>query len=89
MRRPIDEDSKARGLDSSGEAGGAGGGGGGGGGKGGKGGKKRKNSLMQVRPSHPLTSSSCLDYLIKTQKFMGGMSPFHHLEKVKNLIKTG
>lgn len=45
MRRPIDEDSKARGLDSSGEAGGAGGGGGGGGGKGGK---KRKNSLMQV-----------------------------------------
>ncbi|XP_028456468.1 neuronal acetylcholine receptor subunit alpha-6 isoform X2 [Perca flavescens] len=46
MRRPIDEDSKAGGLDSSGEAGGAGGGGGGGGGKGGK---KRKNSLMQVR----------------------------------------
>lgn len=46
MRRPTDEDSKAWGLDSSGEAGGAGGGGGGGGGKGGK---KRKNSLMQVK----------------------------------------
>ncbi|XP_069560976.1 neuronal acetylcholine receptor subunit alpha-6 isoform X1 [Brachyistius frenatus] len=44
MRRPIDENSKAGGLDSSGEAGGAGGGGGGGGAKGGK---KRKNSLMQ------------------------------------------
>ncbi|KAK5927035.1 hypothetical protein CgunFtcFv8_022562 [Champsocephalus gunnari] len=43
MRRPIDEDSKTGGLDSSGEAGGAGGGGGGGGGKGGK---KRKNSLL-------------------------------------------
>lgn len=53
MRRPIDEDSKAGGLDSSGEAGGAGGGGGGGGGKGGK---KRKNSLMQVRHPHPKTS---------------------------------
>lgn len=50
MRRPIDEDSKARGLDSGGEAGGAGGGGGGGGG-GGKGGRRRKNSLMQVKCS--------------------------------------
>lgn len=54
MRRPIDEDSKAGGLDSSGEAGGAGGGGGGGGGKGGK---KRKNSLMQVRRPYPKTFS--------------------------------
>lgn len=55
MRRPIDEDSKAGGLDSSGEAGGAGGGGGGGGGKGGK---KRKNSLMQVNKIPILLLSS-------------------------------
>ncbi|KAF6726514.1 Neuronal acetylcholine receptor subunit alpha-3 [Oryzias melastigma] len=60
MRRPIDEDGKAGGLDTSGEAGGAGGGGGGAGG--GKGGKRRKNSLMQgnmeIKP--PLSSSSSL-----------------------------
>uniref|UniRef100_A0A8C8E436 Cholinergic receptor, nicotinic, alpha 6 n=1 Tax=Oryzias sinensis TaxID=183150 RepID=A0A8C8E436_9TELE len=46
MRRPTDEDGKAGGWDTSGEAGGAGGGGGGD--KGGKGGKRRKNSLMQL-----------------------------------------
>lgn len=60
MRRPIDEDSKAGGLGSSGEAGGAGAGGGGGGGKGGK---QRKNSLMQVRRSHPKTSSPKLFHI--------------------------
>lgn len=60
MRRPIDEDSKTGGLDSSGEAGGAGGGGGGGGGKGGK---KRKNSLLLVR--RPL--SKCLIHLNSMQ----------------------
>lgn len=62
MRRPIDEDSKAGGLDSSGEAGGAGGGGGGGGGKGGK---KRKNSLMQVRVPHPTTCSPLVYHMSK------------------------
>lgn len=66
MRRPIDEDSKTLGLDSSGEAGGAGGGGGGGGGKGGK---KRKNSLMQVQTLHPQTSSS-LNHLFKLCNFL-------------------
>lgn len=65
MRRPIDEDSKTLGLDSSGEAGGAGGGGGGGGGKGGK---KRKNSLMQVQTPHPQISSSALNHLFKLCK---------------------
>ncbi|RVE75656.1 hypothetical protein OJAV_G00000970 [Oryzias javanicus] len=62
MRRPIDEDAKAGGLDTSGEAGGAGGGGGGAGG--GKGGRRRKNSLMQleIRKHHNAdVQRGCLD----------------------------
>lgn len=74
MRRPIDEDSRTLGLDSSGEAGGAGGGGGGGGGKGGK---KKKNSLMQVLSPHSQTYSPALNLLFKSQKFLGGLC---HLE---------
>ncbi len=74
MRRPIDEDSKTGGLDSSGEAGGAGGGGGGGGGKGGK---KRKNSLMQVRCPHPETSGPLEEGSGPSVRKLGGLC---HLE---------
>ncbi|XP_061685324.1 neuronal acetylcholine receptor subunit alpha-6 isoform X2 [Syngnathoides biaculeatus] len=52
MRRPTDEDSKAGGMESSGEAGGAGGGGGG------RGGKKRKNNLTQAVGG----SLNCLEF---------------------------
>ncbi|XP_053710966.1 neuronal acetylcholine receptor subunit alpha-3-like isoform X2 [Synchiropus splendidus] len=86
MRRPIDADGKAGGLDSSGEAGGAGGGGGGGGGKGGK---KRKNSLMQVAAG----SLNSLEFgdskLSSMERCSGKKCSFHHSRETIETTDTG